>query len=626
MKSLQTYLSPTQPLRVKIAVLGIMTVIYFAVFLFIERTIDYTSGATLAFIPIILAGLWYGTVIGTIYALGLSVLTFIIGLSSGYVFVSFTATLTGNILLILSGTGAGWIREQFMRRDQMQNELRLSDERLRSIVTGAPVILFAIDQNGVFTFSEGNALSSLNLKPGEAVGRTVAELFPTAKGFQEEVRRALSGETFTSISRGPGIAFETRYSPILDPAGNVIGTVGVSIDVAARLQAEEAYRTLVETSMQGLVIFQDNKVAFANVAEAAMTGYSIDELLAMTPQQNLEMAHPDDRTFVVQRLQDRSEGKPVSGRAEIRLLRKDGEVRWVEMYSAGIEYQGKPATQIVTQDITERKQMEAALVEAEGLRVALDKERELKELKSRFISLVSHQFRTPLSVINTTSYLLENYLDKLGPEKQKDYFGKIRSQIDRLDELIENILTVSEKEEKGLPFTPTTVDLEAFCQDVVSEMELMSPTLHRLVFNPQGDLSAAVVDEKGLRHILANLLSNAIKYSPDGGDVIFNLERQGDDAVFEVRDTGIGIPADDQRQLFESFHRGTNVAARGIKGHGLGLKIVKDYVDLHGGTITCVSEEDKGTTFTVRMPVFNVPQSQIPAESTPISSENPDPT
>ncbi|MEO8607059.1 MAG: ATP-binding protein [Chloroflexota bacterium] len=581
--------------------MGLITGLYLISFLIVEQFVDYPSADTLAFLPIIVVGLMYGIRAGIFYAVGLVSFSILLGILTRYSFMYLSATVVGHAFLILCGAGAGWIREQFTSRDEMQHDLQLSEERLRSIVTGAPVIFFALDKNGVFTFSEGNALSSLGLKPGEAVGRTAEDLFPDANGFHEEVRRALSGDSFISVSRGRGIALETRYSPLRDAHGELIGTVGVSVDVLSRVQAEEAYRTLVETSVQGLVIFQENRVVFANAAEAALTGYSIEDILAMTPQQNLELAHPEDREFVARRLQDRSSGKPLSTRAEIRLTRKDGEMRWVEMYSVGIEYGGKPATQIVTLDITERKRMEAALVESEGLRVALVKERELKDLKSSFISMVSHQFRTPMSVINTTSYLLENYHDKLDAEKRKDYLGKIRSQIDRLDELIENILIISQKEEKGLPFTPSNVDLEAFCRTLVAEMQLTSETLHTLVFTHSGDLSSAFVDEKALRHILSNLLSNAIKYSPNGGEVIFDLTRQDDAAIFEIRDSGIGILPDDQRHLFEPFYRGTNVT--GIKGNGLGLKIVKDFVDRHGGTVACVSEPDKGTVFTVRLPI-----------------------
>jgi signal transduction histidine kinase len=318
---------------------------------------------------------------------------------------------------------------------------------------------------------------------------------------------------------------------------------------------------------------------------------------------------------VIARLQDQPAATPISTHAEIQLIRKDSTSHWVEIHVKSFEYQGKPALQIITLDIAERKQMEAARVETETLQRALDQQLKLKELKGSFISMVSHLFRTPLSVISTTGYLLENYNDKLPQEKRQEYFGKIRSQIDRLDELIENVLTISQNEAKMMAFAPSPIDLEACCRDIVAEMQITSPTLHQISFTADGDFSAAMVDDKLLRNILMNLLSNAIKYSPDGGEVQVKLTRHGDEAIFEISDSGIGILAEDQKHLFEPFHRGQNIA--GIKGSGLGLKIAKDFVDGHGGTISCVSEVGKGTTFTVRLPIV---QGEMQAETKNSSS------
>lgn len=620
MNRLSPYLSWSQPFKTKLIVLGIITLTYLAVFLFLFNPAEnYPVAAMVAFLPAVSGGLLFGAVGGLVYSIAIAIFIYVLGLAVGYSFVNLSVTLWGHAFLVAGGVGAGWAREQFAEREQIQRKLQTSEDRLRSVVTNAPVILFALNRDGIFTLSEGSGLAILKLKPGEAVGQSVFELFAQADGFLEEVRRALAGEAFTSISRGRGLAFETRYMPQYDANGQFIGTTAVSVDVLSRIQAEEAYRTLVETSMQGLVILQDRRIVFTNQALVDLTGYSMEQLLALTQEQTLGLVHPDDRAAIARRLQDREDGKTIPSRAEVRMMRKDGAVRWIEMYSTSIEYRGKFAVQVVALDVTERKQMEAAMIETETLRLALRQERELKELKSRFISMVSHQFRTPLSVISTTGYLLENYHDRLPPEKREDYFGKIRSQIDRLDELIENVLTISEKEEKGLPFAPSMIDLEAFCREMTAEIQLTSAALHQLVFTATGDFSAVMVDVKLLRHILSNLLSNAIKYSPNGGEVDFDLKQQDDDAVFQISDAGIGISTDDQKHLFEPFHRGQNVG--GIKGSGLGLKIVKDFVDVHGGAITCVSEVGKGTTFTVRLPIVQtILQSEGQGVNDPIRS------
>ncbi|HSS99448.1 MAG TPA: PAS domain S-box protein, partial [Terriglobales bacterium] len=183
MKLLQASRFHVQPVRVKLAVMGLVAGLYLVVFAFVNQFTDYASAAVLVFLPAILVGLWYGTLIGAVYAILLGTITSLLGVVNHNTSVSLTAILGGDILLVLCGAGSGWIREQFASRDQMQHDLQLSEARLRSIVTGAPVILFALDQNGVFTFSEGNALSGLGLKPGEAVGRSVVDLFPEAKDF-----------------------------------------------------------------------------------------------------------------------------------------------------------------------------------------------------------------------------------------------------------------------------------------------------------------------------------------------------------------------------------------------------------------------------------------------------------
>jgi PAS domain S-box-containing protein len=349
------------------------------------------------------------------------------------------------------------------------------------------------------------------------------------------------------------------------------------------------YRSLIESLPHGLVLFQDNHLIFANPASAALTGYSLEALSAMTWQQFLDLVHPDDRNKVTERLQTIGEREASSSYIDVRFIGSDGTLLWVEVTPTAIVHEYRPATQLLLQGVTGHHSSD------------LDPPDELKELKNQFISMVSHLFRTPLSVISTTSYLLENYVDKISPEKRADYFGKIRSQIGRIDGLIEQILTIHQTQAKALHFTPSRFDLEHFCRELADDMQTTASASHRLIFQATPDLGDVVMDDHLLWNILANLLSNAIKFSPNGGEVIFHLELDGDEAIFQISDTGIGIPADDQKHLYEPFYRGQNVG--NIKGAGLGLKIVKDYVDLHGGTIACTSEPGNGTTFTVRLPL-----------------------
>jgi signal transduction histidine kinase len=238
----------------------------------------------------------------------------------------------------------------------------------------------------------------------------------------------------------------------------------------------------------------------------------------------------------------------------------------------------------------------------EELRLALNAERELSELKTRFVALVSHEFRTPLGITMSAVELLRNYADRLPPVKARELLQDIYSSTLRMSGLMEQVLLLGRVEAGKIGFQRAPLDLTNFGARLVDET--LSASNHRcpVNFHGKGDLAGAVGDGSLLHHIFSNLLSNAVKYSPNGRGVEFSVRREGDDAVFTVRDHGIGIPEADRGRLFEAFHRASNVGQ--TPGTGLGLLIVKRCVELHEGNITFESRENEGTTFTVRLPLF----------------------
>ena len=236
----------------------------------------------------------------------------------------------------------------------------------------------------------------------------------------------------------------------------------------------------------------------------------------------------------------------------------------------------------------------------EELAALLDQEKELNRLKSRFVSMVSHEFKTPLTTISLSNNLLKRYGERMSPEQKLEELQVIERTVEHMSELLENVLMVSRQEAGKIVFRPETVNVQQVCQKLVERFQAMSEETHTITFSLAGDRIQAIVDPKLLDHILSNLLSNAIKYSPAGGTVFFEFTGDKDEFVFQIRDEGIGISEADQQHLFESFHRGDNVG--NIKGTGLGLSIVKQFVELHGGTISAESELNQGTTFTVVLP------------------------
>ena len=265
-------------------------------------------------------------------------------------------------------------------------------------------------------------------------------------------------------------------------------------------------------------------------------------------------------------------------------------------YEARLIVSAEDEVMAIVRDITERKRAEA------NIRHALEKEKQLNELKSRFVAMTSHEFRTPLTTIFSSAELLEHYSHKWDEAKKLTYFQRIQVAVKHMTQLLNDILLIGKAEAGKLEFKPAPLDLIQFCRDLVEEMQI-STTNHTIVFTNQSQCPTACMDEKLLRHILSNLLSNAIKYSPQGGTVHFDLICKQAGALFCIQDEGIGIPAADQAQLFASFHRASNVGT--ISGTGLGLAIVKKSIDLHGGQIRVTSEVGVGTTFKVALPLNN---------------------
>ena len=234
------------------------------------------------------------------------------------------------------------------------------------------------------------------------------------------------------------------------------------------------------------------------------------------------------------------------------------------------------------------------------LRNALDKERELNELKSRFVSMVSHDFRTPLAIIQSSSDLLNKYSDRMTVEKKEGHFTTIGTQIKRLTDLLEDLLTLTKAEIVGLNFSPVLCDLRIYCQEIVDDMQQLAGR-RQITFVVEGEVTSVAIDYQLMRRALVNLLSNAAKYSPPEGVIEFRLSGGSEQVLFCIQDQGIGIPQEDQARMFEVFHRANNVG--NIPGTGLGLAIVKLAVDAHGGTITLDTHANVGTAFTISIPV-----------------------
>lgn len=236
-----------------------------------------------------------------------------------------------------------------------------------------------------------------------------------------------------------------------------------------------------------------------------------------------------------------------------------------------------------------------------AIREMLQQSSELNRLKSQFLSMISHDFRLPLTTIQSTAELLEHKGNSCSEAQKNKYFEYIYSSIDKLTKMLDNILDLSKLELGQVEFEPSRMDLERVCVDVLEQVQIGDRDQHEFEFVIQCSKDPVILDEQLLRQCLLNLLDNACKYSPKNTKIEFSVHRQDRQVLFSIKDRGIGIPESERKNLFQSFQRASNV--KHIPGTGLGLMIVKKCVDLHQGEITVESQLEAGTTFKIILPL-----------------------
>jgi PAS domain S-box-containing protein len=351
------------------------------------------------------------------------------------------------------------------------------------------------------------------------------------------------------------------------------------------------------------------ELIYMNPAGRALIGFGGDEDVAGLSYE--QFASPD----YIQRSNDGGFQIAMdkgSWQIDTKLLHRQGHEIPVSIVGLGIKSaDGTPSHFAgVARDMTRRVAMESELrLQADQLgdaNVALARsltdERDLNELKTNFVNMISHEFRTPLGIIMSSTEILTKYFDRLPPELRNEHLNDVVVATRRMGVMMEEVLLLARVDAGSEFCKPEPLDLASFCRQLASDVDLTNSREFPIV------VSSSIVDEQAcadptlLRHIFINLMNNAVKFSPDRSPVKLDLHRHDDDAVFVVSDQGMGIPPKDMAALFTAFHRGSNTSE--TSGTGLGLVIVKRCVTLHGGSIEVSSELGKGTTFTVRLPLF----------------------
>jgi PAS domain S-box-containing protein len=283
--------------------------------------------------------------------------------------------------------------------------------------------------------------------------------------------------------------------------------------------------------------------------------------------------------------------------AERRLIEQKDQLEKVSAdirkLNADLENKVEERTLILKEALQELEKSQQDLNEA------LNKEKELNEIKSRFVSTASHEFRTPLSTVLSSAALLSKYVKTEEQDKRERHVRRIKDSVKHLNDLLEDFLSLGKLEEGKVEAKPEVTDVKEFLDEVAEEMKAIAKPGQQILVDMNGD-QVFTTDRKLLKNILINLLSNAVKFSPEEAEIFLNAQNKNNQLVVSVKDQGIGISEEDQQHLFTSFFRGKN--AINIQGTGLGLHIVKGYVELLRGSLSLKSKIGEGTTITLQLP------------------------
>jgi PAS domain S-box-containing protein len=507
--------------------------------------------------------------------------------------------------------GTVWVAIDVTHRHELEDKLRRT--------TAEQEIILQSTQIGI-TYTKGRVHQWVNQTFASMLGFPVEELIghSTSIHFPDEASwRNLGEEAFAQISTGESFAGERYFKrksgeifPVqmfgksLDSKDPGKGAIWTVVDLTERRRLEDEVR---RTSLEREVILQNTQIGITlsvnrhhrwfNRTFADMMGFSDDELLGASSR----IHFPDDEAWA--RLG--AEAYPVLGRgepyaSECQMRRKDGELIWIQLFGKAVDAGDMARGAIWTfVDVTQRHRAE------EDIRRALTQQVELSELKSKFVSMTSHEFRTPLAIILSSSELLRHYSDRLSADEKVEVLGSIDTAVKRMAKMLDGILMIGRADSGNLEFRPAACQLRQLCTSLADETARTANAdgsgLLRLDVRFAGTEVAAMLDESLMRHILGNLIGNAFKYSPAGGRVGLSIVSDAKEIIIEVSDQGIGIPSSDIPKLFETFHRAGNVG--NIAGTGLGLAIVRRAVELHGGKIEVDSRLGEGTRFTVRLPL-----------------------
>ncbi len=518
-------------------------------------------------------------------------------------------------LIMIKGQQAALIvAMDVTERKQAEQALHESAARLRSLIELQTTYVVRTDLDGNYSYVNDAFFNKLGwIYPNKAAMIGTLSLLTIVPEDHEK-----TVETVNTCCQQPGIPVQVilrkptpeggffwtlwEFVALADATGTLYEIQCVGIDITELIKAREQLQlqenALLAAANAILITDRNGMIEWANPAFTSLTGFSFEEARGRKTNLLRSGVHNDEYYKILW-------DTILSGqvwRGRLINKRKDGSVYVEEQTITPVRDSNGDISHFVAikQDITEREQAEQMRLEQERLKSNLKKEQELNSLIQKAVSALSHDIRTPLSVIATSKEVLERYFDRLDEEKRRHKLDLIDKQLHYVLQLLNDLsMTVKGSLDHRI-FKPEPINLAALCQISITEIQETSGHRHHLSFVNNEHIQTAQLDETLVTRILLNLLTNAVKFSPEGSEIRLDLRRREDWLVLSVIDQGMGISKDEQTRIFDPFYRSEKVSS--ISGVGLGLNIVKDCVERHQGTIGVTSELGQGTTFTVELP------------------------